>query len=88
MMLMVLAVISLSALSLSSGREVCEEIGLVTWQERNDNNVVCYNSSDQSHYYVISLKSSEVRKMPDVYIILSVLYIAVASLSYVRRGQL
>ena len=88
MMLMVLAVISLSAVSLSSGREVCEEIGLVTWEKRNDNNVVCYNSSDQSHYYVTSLKSSEVRKMPDVYIILSVLYIAVASLSYVRRGQL
>ena len=45
----------------ASPGDVCAHLGLAGWGERNDNNVVCYNSSEQAHYFVSSLKNSNVR---------------------------
>jgi len=59
-MLAVFAV-ALSVLSRVRGLDICAEFGLNSLEERNDNNdnnVVCYNSTDQAHYYVSSLKNS------------------------------
>ena len=63
MMFVVITALCLSSLgrARASPGDVCAHLGLAGWGERNDNNVVCYNSSEQAHYFVSSLKNSNVR---------------------------
>ena len=63
MMFVVITALCLASIvrARASPGDVCAHLGLAGWGERNDNNVVCYNSSEQAHYFVSSLKNSNVR---------------------------
>ena len=68
-MMLAVFTVALCVLSRVRGLDICAEFGLNSLEERNDNNdnnVVCYNSTDQAHYYVSSLKNPNVRMSEDV----------------------
>ena len=62
-MMLAVFTVALSITARVTCLDICAEFGLNSWvnrNDRNDHNVVCYNSTDQAHYYVSSLRHSNV----------------------------